>query len=141
MHKLERHHGLHSSRSQGGVAGVAKGCQECQRQHRPKQPDGTYCLWLWYVHPVVQRPVPNFATEHMGEMFENARKQTLIAYQAILRNIHEKPSIIAQTHSSSTESKPVVALRPLYLCLQCPSIMTETDRDHHFETKAHCFCG
>lgn len=76
----------------------------------------------------------------MGEMFENARKQTLIAYQAILRNIHEKPSIIAQTHNSSSESKPIVALRPLYLCLQCPSIMTETDRDHHFETKAHCFC-
>ncbi|KAH6328179.1 ubiquitin carboxyl-terminal hydrolase [Parastagonospora nodorum] len=80
-----------------------------------------------------------YGCEHMGEMFENARKQTLIAYQAILRNIHEKPSIIAQTHNSSSESKPVVALRPLYLCLQCPSIMTETDRDHHFETKAHCF--
>lgn len=85
--------------------------------------------------------VANADAEHMGEMFENARKQTLIAYQAILRNIHEKPSIIAQTHNSSTESRPVVALRPLYLCLQCPSIMTETDRDHHFETKAHCFCG
>jgi ubiquitin carboxyl-terminal hydrolase 22/27/51 len=76
----------------------------------------------------------------MGEMFENARKQTLANYQSILRNIHEKPSIIAQTHNSSTESRPVVALRPLYLCLQCPCIMTETDRDQHFETKSHCFC-
>jgi hypothetical protein len=77
----------------------------------------------------------------MGEMFENARKQTLANYQSILRNIHEKPSIIAQTHNSSTESRSVVALRPLYLCLQCPCIMTETDRDQHFETKSHCFCG
>jgi hypothetical protein len=85
--------------------------------------------------------VANADTEHMGEMFVNARKQTIIAYQAILRNIHEKPSIIAQTYNSSTESRPVVALRPLYLCLQCPSIMTEADRDLHFETKAHCFCG
>jgi ubiquitin carboxyl-terminal hydrolase 22/27/51 len=76
----------------------------------------------------------------MGEMFERARKQTLVHYQSILRNIHEKPSIIAQTHHSSTDSRPVVALRPLYLCLQCPSIMTEADRDLHFETKSHCFC-
>ncbi|KAF1920509.1 ubiquitin carboxyl-terminal hydrolase-like protein 22 [Ampelomyces quisqualis] len=80
-----------------------------------------------------------YGCEHMGEMFERARKQTLAQYQSILRNIHEKPSIIAQTHNSSTESRPIVALRPLYLCLQCPSIMTETDRDQHFETKSHCF--
>lgn len=79
-------------------------------------------------------------TEHMGEMFENARKQTLGHYQAILRNIHEKPSIIAQTYMSATENQPIVSLRPLYLCLQCPSIMTEMDRDQHFETKSHCFC-
>jgi ubiquitin carboxyl-terminal hydrolase 22/27/51 len=76
----------------------------------------------------------------MGEMLENARKQTLIHYREILRNIHEKPSIIAQTYKSSTDSSPVVSLRPLFLCLQCPNIMTETDRDQHFETKSHCFC-
>ncbi|KAI8939638.1 hypothetical protein NX059_003396 [Plenodomus lindquistii] len=80
-----------------------------------------------------------YGCEHMGEMFENARKQTLQQYRAILRNIHEKPSIIAQTHNSSNDARPVVSLRPLYLCLQCPSIMTEADRDSHFETKSHCF--
>ncbi|KAH8727111.1 ubiquitin carboxyl-terminal hydrolase-like protein 22 [Phaeosphaeriaceae sp. PMI808] len=80
-----------------------------------------------------------YGCEHMGEMFENARKQTLGHYQAILRNIHEKPSVIAQTYICSTENQPVVSLRPLYLCLQCPSVMTETDRDQHFETKSHCF--
>jgi ubiquitin carboxyl-terminal hydrolase 22/27/51 len=76
----------------------------------------------------------------MGEMFENARKQTIHNYQAILRNIHEKPSIIAQTYTSA-DGHPVVSLRRLYLCLQCPNIMTETGRDQHFETKSHCFCG
>ncbi|KAH7095029.1 hypothetical protein FB567DRAFT_511594 [Paraphoma chrysanthemicola] len=80
-----------------------------------------------------------YGCEHMGEMLENARKQTLIYYRDILRNIHEKPSIIAQTYKSSTDSSPVVSLRPLYLCLQCPNIMTEADRDQHFETKSHCF--
>jgi ubiquitin carboxyl-terminal hydrolase 22/27/51 len=77
----------------------------------------------------------------MGEMFENARKQTLQHYRMILQNIHEKPSIIAQTYNASTDGQHVVSLRPLYLCLQCPNIMTEADRDLHFETKSHCFCG
>ncbi|EFQ87101.1 hypothetical protein CFE70_005511 [Pyrenophora teres f. teres 0-1] len=80
-----------------------------------------------------------YGCEHMGEMFENARKQTLQHYRAILQNIHEKPSIIAQTYSGSTDARNVVSLRPLFLCLQCPSIMTEVDRDLHFETKSHCF--
>lgn len=78
--------------------------------------------------------------EHMGEMFENARKQTLQHYRAILQNIHEKPSIIAQTYNATADSKPIVSLKPLFLCLQCPNIMTEADRDLHFETKSHCFC-
>lgn len=73
-------------------------------------------------------------------MFEHARKQTLSQYRAILRNIHEKPSIIAQTYNSASDARHVVSLRPLFLCLQCPSIMTEADRDSHFETKSHCFC-
>jgi len=77
----------------------------------------------------------------MGEMFENARKQTLGQYQIILRKIHEDPSVIAQTYKSTTDSEPVVSLRPLYLCLQCPNIMTEADRDEHIDTKLHCFCG
>jgi ubiquitin carboxyl-terminal hydrolase 22/27/51 len=78
----------------------------------------------------------------MGEMFENARKQTLQHYRAILSNIHEKPSIIAQTYNKTDDTgatMPLVSLRPLFLCLQCPSIMTEEDRDLHFETKSHCF--
>lgn len=75
-------------------------------------------------------------------MFENARKQTLQHYRSITQLIHEKPSVIAQTYNdqSSGEERPVVSLKPLYLCLQCPSIMTDGDRDAHFETKEHCFC-
>lgn len=136
-----QHHGLDRSCTQGGVAGVAQGRQECQRQHCAQQPDGAHCLRLWYAILALSEAPSDVATEHMGEMFENARKLTLNSYQSILRNIHEKPSIIAQTHTSAAESRPVVALRPLYLCLQCPNIMTETDRDQHFETKSHCFCG
>ncbi|KAF2000480.1 ubiquitin carboxyl-terminal hydrolase-like protein 22 [Amniculicola lignicola CBS 123094] len=79
--------------------------------------------------------------EHMRDMLENARKPTFHNYRAILQDIHEKPSIIAQTYKSAAagDSRPVVSLRPLYLCLQCPSIMSEADRDLHIETKFHCF--
>jgi len=80
--------------------------------------------------------------EHMREMLENAKKPTFSNYRAILQNIHEKPSIIAQTYKSSAagDGRSVVSLRPLYLCLQCPTIMTEADREAHIESKLHCFC-
>ncbi|KAF2685581.1 ubiquitin carboxyl-terminal hydrolase-like protein 22 [Lentithecium fluviatile CBS 122367] len=80
-----------------------------------------------------------YGCEHMGEMLENARKQTLHNYRAILQDIHEKPSIIAQTYKNPPDGRPVVSLRPLYLCLQCPSIMTEGDRDEHTDVKRHVF--
>jgi ubiquitin carboxyl-terminal hydrolase 22/27/51 len=79
--------------------------------------------------------------EHMRDLLENARKQTLANYKNILQKIHEQPSVITQTHKSAGDGRPVVGLRPLYLCLQCPLVNTEADRDQHIETKLHCFCG
>lgn len=46
---------------------------------------------------------------------------------------------MAQT--SKGDGRPVVSLRPLYLCLQCPVISTEAERDQHVEAKSHCFGG
>ncbi|KAF2011680.1 cysteine proteinase [Aaosphaeria arxii CBS 175.79] len=76
--------------------------------------------------------------EHIREMLEAAKKPTLHNYRLILQSIHEKPSINAQTHKNS-EGRPAVSIRPLYLCLQCPNISSEADRDQHVETKLHCF--
>ena len=76
----------------------------------------------------------------MGEMLENARKATFHNYRHILQTIYEKPSVIAQTYKG-TDGQPVVSLRPLYLCLQCPNIMTEADRDEHIDSKRHVFGG
>lgn len=75
-------------------------------------------------------------------MLENARKQTFHSYRAILQMVHEKPSVIAQTYKSmnAPDGRSVVSIRPLYLCLQCPNIMTEVDRDEHIDSKRHCFC-
>jgi ubiquitin carboxyl-terminal hydrolase 22/27/51 len=75
----------------------------------------------------------------MGEFLEKARKMTLANYRNILQRIHDLPSIIAQTHKG--DGRSLVSLRPTYLCLQCPTISTEAERDQHGESKAHCFCG
>lgn len=79
----------------------------------------------------------------MRNLLENARKQTLQHYRAILQNIHEKPSVIAQSCKSATSpnGRSCVSLRPLYLCLQCPNIMSESDRNEHIDAKRHIFCG
>jgi ubiquitin carboxyl-terminal hydrolase 22/27/51 len=103
------------------MAHIAYGCGECSRPCKIGPADGE--------------------TEHMGEMLEVARKQTFRNYHAILQDIHEKPSIIAQTYKDSSDGRPVVSLRPLYLCLQCPNIMTEADRDEHIDVKRHVFCA
>ena len=87
--------------------------------------------------PSSQMAHVEYGCEHMRELLENARKHTLHNYKTILQNIHERPSIIAQTYKN--DGRPVVSLRPLYLCLQCPSILTEADRDSHIESKLHCF--
>jgi ubiquitin carboxyl-terminal hydrolase 22/27/51 len=75
----------------------------------------------------------------MGEILEKARKATFHNYRLILQCIHEKASVIAQT-SKNADGQAVVSLRPLYLCLQCPNIMTEADRNEHIESKRHVFC-
>ncbi|KAF2641347.1 ubiquitin carboxyl-terminal hydrolase-like protein 22 [Massarina eburnea CBS 473.64] len=79
-----------------------------------------------------------YGCEHMGAMFEIARNKTVSAYNRILQTIHEKPSVIAQTYNTGSE---VVSLRPMYLCLQCPNIMTEAERDKHVDEKRHVFAA
>ncbi|KAF2814257.1 cysteine proteinase [Mytilinidion resinicola] len=82
-----------------------------------------------------------FGCEHVRELFEEAKKAATRNYIQILQTIHDKPSIIAQTHRSTAnaDGRSVVSLRPLYLCLQCPNVMTEEVRDGHFDAKGHAF--
>lgn len=77
--------------------------------------------------------------EHIQEMLAVSRKQTFHNYRLILQNIHEKPSIIAQSYISPSGSQSTVSLRPLYLCLQCPNISSEAERDQHVDAKNHVF--
>ncbi|OCK99419.1 ubiquitin carboxyl-terminal hydrolase-like protein 22 [Cenococcum geophilum 1.58] len=86
--------------------------------------------------------VVEFGCEHIRQLFENASKKNATTnYTQLLQTIHEKPSIIAQTHRSTPngDGRSIVSLRPLYLCLQCPNVMTEEVRDRHFDAKGHAF--
>ncbi|OCK84919.1 ubiquitin carboxyl-terminal hydrolase-like protein 22 [Lepidopterella palustris CBS 459.81] len=86
-------------------------------------------------------PHVSFGCEHIRELFEKVKKMATTNYTQLLHTIHEKPSIIVQTHRSTVngDGRSVVSLRPLYLCLQCPNVMTEEIRDRHFDAKGHAF--
>jgi ubiquitin carboxyl-terminal hydrolase 22/27/51 len=79
----------------------------------------------------------------MQLLLSNARGNTLKNYRTILQKIYEEPSVITQTHKASAagDSRAIVSLRPLFLCLQCPIISTEAERNQHIEAKGHVFCG
>ncbi|KAI9827649.1 MAG: hypothetical protein M1819_006938 [Sarea resinae] len=58
--------------------------------------------------------------------------------------IFQKPAVIAQTWKplnagSGADGRPITSLRSTYLCLQCPSICTQQDRDSHWHAKRHNF--
>jgi len=57
----------------------------------------------------------------------------------ILRSIFDNNTIIPQT-SKSSDGQVVTSLTSTYLCLQCPSTLTEEERAKHGKQKSHRFC-
>ncbi|KAF2743707.1 ubiquitin carboxyl-terminal hydrolase 2 [Sporormia fimetaria CBS 119925] len=90
------------------------------------------------VLPTNQLAHVEYGCEHIQALLSAARVPTFKQYRSILQRIHEDPSVIIQTHKQH-DGRPAVSLRPLYLCLQCPSIATEAERDQHVDTKGHVF--
>lgn len=83
-----------------------------------------------------------FFTEHVQLLFSQAQDvlNTSIAhYKMILRVIFDNSALVPQCSKSAT-GQPVTSLTSNYLCLQCPSILTEEERLSHGKKKAHRFC-
>lgn len=59
-------------------------------------------------------------------------------YKLILRGIFDATPIVPQT--STLDGRPVTSLTSNYLCLQCPSTVTEEERLRHGTKKQHRFC-
>lgn len=60
-------------------------------------------------------------------------------YKSILRTIFDNSPLISQT-SKSIDGQVITSLTPTYLCLQCPSTLSEEDRTKHGNKKSHRFC-
>ncbi|KAL1844090.1 hypothetical protein VTJ49DRAFT_4942 [Mycothermus thermophilus] len=84
---------------------------------------------------------PMYGCEHLQRLFnqDQATTNTSIQhYKAILHTIFAKSPLIAQT-AKTVDGQPVTELTPTYLCLQCPSTLTEDDRTKHGTKKSHRF--
>lgn len=79
--------------------------------------------------------------DHVRALFKEAKKTAKDSYDEALRSIEQPYTVLAQTHKPlNADGRPIVSIRPTYLCLQCPRIFTPEVRDKHFEEKGHSFC-
>lgn len=85
---------------------------------------------------------PMFGCEHLQRLFNQDQATTntsILHYKTILRNIYEESPVIPQTTKSVDTGAIVTSLTPTYLCLQCPSNLTEEDCVKHGAKKSHRF--
>ncbi|KAK4099894.1 ubiquitin carboxyl-terminal hydrolase-like protein [Parathielavia hyrcaniae] len=84
---------------------------------------------------------PIYGCEHLQRLFnqDQATTNTSIQhYKAILRSIYDTTPLLSQT-AKAIDGQIVTSLTPTYLCLQCPSTLTEDDRTKHGSKKSHRF--
>lgn len=60
-------------------------------------------------------------------------------YKTILRALFDINPMVPQT-ARGMDGLVVTSLTPTYLCLQCPSTLTEDDLSKHGSKKSHRFC-
>jgi hypothetical protein len=60
-------------------------------------------------------------------------------YKMILRTIYDNTPIVPQT-SKSADGQPVTSLTSNYMCLQCPTTVSDEDQLKHGNKKNHRFC-
>jgi ubiquitin carboxyl-terminal hydrolase 22/27/51 len=80
--------------------------------------------------------------EHVQLLFDRGPEvmnSCISHYKMILRGIFDNTPIVPQT-STNPEGRPITTLTSNYLCLQCPSTVTEEDRLKHGNKKSHRFC-
>lgn len=82
-------------------------------------------------------------TEHLQLLLSagssERMKNTIQYYKNCLRVIFDNTPIVPQT-SKTPKGQPLTSLTPNYLCLQCTTTTTATDRIHHGTETLHRFC-
>lgn len=60
-------------------------------------------------------------------------------YKMILRGLFDSKPIVSQT-SVNSDGLPVTSLTPTYMCLQCPTTLTDENYLKHGNKTSHRFC-
>ncbi|KND90908.1 putative ubiquitin carboxyl-terminal hydrolase 8 [Tolypocladium ophioglossoides CBS 100239] len=85
---------------------------------------------------------PMFGCEHVQLLLSQGQEvmnSSIAHYKMILRGIFDATPIVPQT-STNQEGRPITSLTANYLCLQCPTTVSEEDRLRHGTKKSHRFC-
>ncbi|KAF2758253.1 ubiquitin carboxyl-terminal hydrolase 2 [Pseudovirgaria hyperparasitica] len=93
--------------------------------------------------PTGSSTLPNatFGCEHVQSLFKANKALAKETYETAIQTLADPRRIKPQTYKSSSSENDtiVVSIKPTYLCLQCPSIMSADGRDKHHEARKHAF--
>ncbi|KAM0667826.1 hypothetical protein ACQRIU_003691 [Beauveria bassiana] len=84
---------------------------------------------------------PMFGCEHVQLLLSQGQEvinSSIAHYKMILRGIFDTNPIVPQT-STNKEGRPITTLTSNFLCLQCPTTVSEEDRLGHGNKKSHRF--
>ncbi|PHH69609.1 hypothetical protein CDD80_6613 [Ophiocordyceps camponoti-rufipedis] len=84
---------------------------------------------------------PMFGCEHVQLLLSQGQEvmnSSIAHYKMILRGIFDATPIVPQT-STNHEGRPITCLTSNYLCLQCPTTVSEEDRLKHGSKRSHRF--
>lgn len=98
-------------------------------------PSGPLCYCMMFANICV-------SIEHLQKLFNQDQVTTNTSihhYKMILRTIFDQTPVVSQTVKVVDTQQVVTTLTPTYLCLQCPSTVTEEDRIKHGNKKSHRF--
>jgi len=78
-------------------------------------------------------------TERFSKAGDKQWKTFLSFYTKIIETVHDKSPVVAQTYKR--KNGPLPSLKPTFLCVQCPTILSqEAMRAHFHGPKSHSFC-
>ncbi|KAK3487241.1 hypothetical protein B0T13DRAFT_400147 [Neurospora crassa] len=84
---------------------------------------------------------PMYGCEHVGRLFNQDQatiNMSIQHYKTILRAIFDINPILSHT-AKGVDGQVVTSITPTYLCLQCPSTLTDDDLTKHGNKKSHRF--
>ena len=84
-----------------------------------------------------------YVAEHVQRLFGQSQEITntsVMHYKIILRKIFDQTPLVPQTFKAP-DGQASTSLTSNYLCLQCPTTLTQEEIMKHGAKKSHRFCG